>query len=529
MQNNFNNDFFNNLPKDIPEIDEQAAWDAMKIVLDKEMPVQQKKKRRVIFWWFLIGIVATGSIATMVLIGNKNNSNASATIQETATLKQNENKKLEDNKTVASNNPNSNIAKNSTNIDDSKQTIGTKKAEVSAPKNEINLSKSNKENYTIKTNIEKAFGANEPKKIKNNIVKINNSNLSNIEAKNNKVIIEKSKETAKAFDIKYIVSNSKNISKKLAKKITYKNSVPFETKIEVDSKLEVKSNKIKAIEKEIEDKKLIKSNGTTTTEIAKNKIEADNKPIKIERLKQTDSLQKKAITNNDIAVANEPEKSKKKPTISTKKIAYGLQCNPISINGYGNNFIDVKGNESVFANLIPELWVAKKLNNKFGIELHINPYSQQTINNQNIENNKQSYGVDITGSSSQNYTTNISKIVSLRKIISMQAYLLATYEPIKNVIFGLGLGYQKQLYNILNLQVLQNNVLNNDSNFSVSNINKVWNNVNDNNFFVKPQISYSIGRWAIGTSLTLPFSNLLTNNESKFINHQVFVKVRLSK
>ncbi len=356
--------------------------------------------------------------------------------------------------------------------------------------------------------------------------------------------------------LKFTKSNKFNIAKNLNLKSNKNiNNVSYENRNSLLIKKELKKlyndYVVAKDNSNLDEQRTIKQN-LTSNKNDNTIIDTSSYTKKHEELKSLDKKEVSKKLNEDSSInaslinkLNEDTISKNKvehknfiklPKKNLSKLSFGLNWQiPIPVKK--GTFTNVYGNNSPFANFIPELFIGKSIGTKSSLIFTFNPYFEYTNNTLIINKEDYTYTAGrYIGSSTYPLivdSLNYIKTLSLNKTIGVSGFI--QYYRNINAKFSIayGIGYVHQVYGIINNKLetdLDENLL--DSTYSISSNNKLWENVNKSIFTNRLDFYYKINRnFQLGLSVLKPFSNLLKDDaqDKKPLNFKMTIKYNLNK
>lgn len=229
-----------------------------------------------------------------------------------------------------------------------------------------------------------------------------------------------------------------------------------------------------------------------------------------ENVKTTTEI-KKPITSVAKIASNATAITIPKPKYD-KALHYGLQWNILLPQA--TSYLDYKAKQQPLTVVVPEFWVSKAISHKSELGIQLNPFSQYTINSNNVvETNK--YPVTIVQGSGQTTTINYVQTRSLVKSMGIELTAKYTYNINKNLSASLGLGN-----NWVNAAVINDRIIGKgetavrDSLYGIAKSFKEWDYLKSSFLVGRFEALYQLKGFQLGIAFLKPLGNIYTFSNS---------------
>lgn len=257
--------------------------------------------------------------------------------------------------------------------------------------------------------------------------------------------------------------------------------------------------------------------GTQTALIPYTQPEAEEKTVAIAEVKKTTA----PVTKNVHAVTTTIKVPKPKYDNS---LHYGLQWNILLPQA--NSYLDYKAKQQPLTIVVPEFWVSKAISHKSELSVQLNPFSQYTLNSNNVlETNK--YPVTIMQGSGQSTTVNYVQTRSLVKSMGIELTAKYTYKISNKLNVSLGIGNNWVNAAVINDRITsKGEIAVRDSLYGIAKSFKEWDYLKSSFLVGRLEALYKLNNFQVGVAFLKPLGNIYTfdNNQNNPVNGRLVLR-----
>ncbi len=211
-----------------------------------------------------------------------------------------------------------------------------------------------------------------------------------------------------------------------------------------------------------------------------------------------------------------------------KNLEYGLQWNILLPET--NSYLNYNAKSQPLSVIIPEFWVNKNISKRSAIGMQLNPYSQYTLQNNNVLSSND-YSVTIQqGSSGTPTTINYVQTRSLLKAMGTELTAKYTYKVNDKFSVGIGLGNTWLNAAVVNDKLLaKDDKFVHDSLYGVAKGFKEWDYLKSSFLVGRLEFLYQLKKLQIGVAFVKPLENIYTfsNSNNNPVNGRLVLRWKI--
>jgi hypothetical protein len=212
----------------------------------------------------------------------------------------------------------------------------------------------------------------------------------------------------------------------------------------------------------------------------------------------------------------------------SNSLRYGLQWNILLPQA--NNYLDYNAKSQPLSVVIPEFWVSKNVGLKGEIGLQLNPYSQYTLQSNNVLASND-YSVSILqGSTTIPTTLKYVQTRSLLKAMGVELTAKYTYHLNKNFSLALGVGNNWLNAAVVNDRIVGvNDKLVHDSLYGIAKGFSDWNYLKSSFFVGRFEVLYQFKKLQLGLAFVKPLGDIysFSNTNINPINSRLVLRWKI--